>query len=403
MIRGRLHRRGAATGRAGESEVVEIDPAQLSGVFNVPGWLRDIGLMAWLLVGVTLLICGLVWLLTLTQVITIPVIVAGIVAVVGSPLVAWLQGHRVPRALGALLLMLGVVLLAVAIGVMVVAGIESEADSIRSHLDGAKDTIGGWLQDAGAGQESADKAKEELGHGAANGVSTLLDGVLSGIAALSSLAFFAAMTILSLFFLLKDGPSIRAWTESHIGVPAPVARIVTDRTIASMRGYFLGTTLVAAFSAVVVGIGSLIIGIPLVGTIVAVTVIAGYVPYIGAWTAAIFAILLALGSDGTAAAGAMAVLQLLANGPLQQVIQPFAMGTALGIHPLAVLIVTIAGGALFGTVGLIITAPLVAAAVRISADLARARAAEDDAERDDPEGEAEAPEAPGVAPSPAPG
>ena len=45
------------------------------------------------------------------------------------------------------------------------------------------------------------------------------------LAALSSLAFFAAMTILSLFFLLKDGPVIRNWTERHIGVPAPVARI----------------------------------------------------------------------------------------------------------------------------------------------------------------------------------
>ena len=68
---------------------------------------------------------------------------------------------------------------------------------------------------------------------------------------------FAAMTILSLFFLLKDGPAIRSWTERHIGVPAPVARIITDRTISSLRGYFLGTTLVAVFSAVVVGITSI--------------------------------------------------------------------------------------------------------------------------------------------------
>lgn len=35
--------------------------------------------------------------------------------------------------------------------------------------------------------------------------------------------------------------------------------------------------------------------------------------------------------------------QLLANGMLQQLVQPFAMGAALGIHPLAVLIVTIGG------------------------------------------------------------
>ena len=70
----------------------------------------------------------------------------------------------------------------------------------------------------------------------------------------------------------------------------------------------------------------------------------------------------------------MAVLQLLANGILQQMVQPFAYGAALGIHPLAVLIVTIGGGALFGAAGLILAAPLTSAVVRISADLSRAGA-----------------------------
>ena len=73
----------------------------------------------------------------------------------------------------------------------------------------------------------------------------------------------------------------------------------------------------------------------------------------------------------------MIVVQLLANGILQQLVQPLAMGAALGIHPLAVLVVTIAGGAMFGTIGLVLAAPLTsAAAARISADLARARAEE---------------------------
>ena len=70
----------------------------------------------------------------------------------------------------------------------------------------------------------------------------------------------------------------------------------------------------------------------------------------------------------------MGVIILLANGILQQIVQPIAYGATLGIHPLAVLIVTIAAGSLFGTVGLVLAAPLTAAAVRISADLARARA-----------------------------
>jgi predicted PurR-regulated permease PerM len=56
-------------------------------------------------------------------------------------------------------------------------------------------------------------------------------------------------------------------------------------------------------------------------------------------------------------------------------VQPIAYGAALGIHPLAVLIVTIAGGSLFGAVGLILAAPLTAAVTRIAADLARERRA----------------------------
>ena len=70
----------------------------------------------------------------------------------------------------------------------------------------------------------------------------------------------------------------------------------------------------------------------------------------------------------------MAVIVLLANGVLQQLIQPIAYGAALGIHPLAVLVVTIAGGALFGTIGLVLGAPLTSAVIKISADVAKARA-----------------------------
>jgi predicted PurR-regulated permease PerM len=105
-----------------------------------------------------------------------------------------------------------------------------------------------------------------------------------------------------------------------------------------------------------------------------VNFIAAYIPYLGAWSAGAFTVLIALGTQGTDAAIAMAVIALLANGMLQQLIQPIAYGAALGIHPLAVLIVTIAGGALFGTIGLVLAAPLTSAAVRISADVARARA-----------------------------
>ncbi len=253
-------------------------------------------------------------------------------------------------------------------------GSPARPTACRDHLGDAVDKIEGWLDDLGVDPNSAGNAGSEASSSATDSVSKLLHGAAEGIDKLGSLLFFLAMTVLSLIFLLADGPKIRAWVERHLGVPTDVGHMVTGRTLQSLRGYFLGVTIVAAFNAIVVGLGAVILGIPLAGTIALVTFLGAYVPYLGAWTAGAFSVLVALGGAGTDAAVGMIVIQILANGMLQQMVQPIAMGAALGIHPLAVLIVTIAGGALFGAIGLILAAPLTSAVTHISADLARARA-----------------------------
>ena len=154
-----------------------------------------------------------------------------------------------------------------------------------------------------------------------------------------------------------------------MGVPEPVADVVTTNVAKSLRSYFLGVTIIAAFNAVVIGGAALIIGVPLAGTIAVVTFVGAYVPFVGAWVAGGFAVLIALGTEGTDAALIMAVVALLANGALQQVIQPLVMGATLGINPLVVLVVTIGAGALFGMVGLTLAAPLTSAAVHIANEL----------------------------------
>jgi predicted PurR-regulated permease PerM len=373
MIRGRLLRR-RGSGAQGEDEFVEIDPGELSGLFAAPQWLRDLGFTSWLFVGVVLLLVGLIWILSLTQVIVVPVIVAGVVAAVAEPLVSWLKGRRVPRALGAALVLLAIVAAGALAAYLVLRGVGTEASGISDHLTAGADKIEGWLKDLGVSDSTAQGANHDISTGASNSFHALISGLLGGAQKLSSLAFFLVMTILSLFFLLKDGPTIRTWSERHSGVPTDVAHTIVGRTAQSLRGYFLGVTIVAAFSAVLVGGGALALGVPLVGTIAVITFVGGYIPYLGAWTAGAFSVLLALGGAGPEAAGGMIVIQLLSNGPLQQLVQPVAYGAALGIHPLAVLVVTIAGGALFGAVGLILAAPITSAVVRISADLSRARA-----------------------------
>jgi predicted PurR-regulated permease PerM len=401
MIRARLRRGRDDEGEKAE-EFIEVEPAELTGLFTTPHWLRDLGLTAWLLVGVTLLLVGLVWLLSLTHTIVTPVITAGVVAAVASPLIAWLSRHGVPRGLAAALLMLAAILLGIVLVVIIVAGITSQSGDISAQLSDAKNTIEGWLRDLGVNASGAESAKDDASKSISTSVSTLLQGVVSGIKELSGLAFFLALTALSLFFLLKDGPLIRGWAERHAGVPVPVARTVSGRVLQSLRGYFLGVTIVAAFNAVVVTLGALILGVPLVGTIAVVTFLAAYIPYLGAWSAGAFTVLVALGGAGTDAAIGMAVIQLLANGLLQQMVQPIAYGAALGIHPLAVLVVTIAGGCLFGAVGLILAAPLTSAVTRITADLASARAETAAGEESRARGEDEGPPPAGAGPVPQP-
>jgi predicted PurR-regulated permease PerM len=370
----RTLRRTATEGGNGETEFVEIEAGELTGIFAAPNWLRDLGIMAWLLVGVAGMLVGAVWLLSLTQTIVIPVVTAGILASVLGPLVRRLKGRGVPRGAGTAIVLVALVLAGVALGWLVIRGISAQSSALNGQLQGAATEVEGWLKDLGVNSQTAANAKQDASSSISSAFHFLLKGLGTGLRELASLAIFLSFTVLSLFFLLKDGPQIRSWLERHMGVPHPVARTISGRTIGSMQGYFVGVTAVAAFNGIVIGLGALVLGVPLAGSIAVINFVAAYIPYIGAWTAGAFTVLVALGDGGPSTALAMGVITLLANGMLQQLIQPIAYGAALGIHPLAVLIVTIAGGALFGTIGLIVAAPLTAAATKIAGDLAVARA-----------------------------
>jgi putative heme transporter len=358
----------------GDPTFVEIDPGELSRVFTVPSWLRDLGLMSWLVVGTLVLLGGAVWLVSLTATIVIPVVTATIIAAVLSPVVGWLARHKLGRGGGAAIVLVSVIVLGGLIIFLLLSGVTSQIPELEKSLQSAVDKAQGWLKDAGVSTSKSQSAGDDASKSASDAFHALLSGVGAGIAALASLAAFLSFTLLSLFFLLKDGPVIRRWVERHMGVPDDLGHIITSRTLQSLRGYFVGVTAVAAFNAILIGLGALVLGVPEVGAIALINFFAAYIPYLGAWSAGAFTVLITLGSKGSSTALVMAVIVLLANGVLQQMIQPIAYGAALGIHPLAVLIVTIAGGALFGGIGLILGAPLTSAVVKISSDLARARA-----------------------------
>jgi len=123
----------------------------------------------------------------------------------------------------------------------------------------------------------------------------------------------------------------------------------------------------------VVDSGALVLDVPLAGTIAVVTFVTAYIPFVGAVVAGAFAVLLALGTQGTTTALIMLVIVILANGLLQNIVSPIAMGATLRMNPLLILVVTISAGAFFGMTGMVLAAPLTSAAIHVTADLRRMR------------------------------
>lgn len=326
--------------------------------------LSSVGSAAWSLVGIAVLTIGAVLLLALLRPLVIPLVVALFLAVALMPVVDALIRRRVPPAVAALLGVLVVIVVGGGVTVLVVAGVASQWDQLGRELDAAVAELGEVLTIAGANGDAAEAAQRSV----AEHVPALMRGVLPTlgglVGAVAGVAIGVFLVLFTCFFLLKDG---RLMTRRVAGW-LPLRPGVGERWFAeagrTIRGYILGMTLLGGFNAAVVGTGAWILGLPLVGTIVVVTLLGNYVPYLGAWVAGAFAVLIALANGGAETALWMLLVVIVANGAMQTLLTPFAYGAALNLNPLVTLLVTLLGGLLAGALGAALAAPVAAIVAR---------------------------------------
>ena len=139
---------------------------------GIPTWLRRLGFSSWLLVGFVLIIVGLIWLLGQTSTIVVPVIVAAVLGAVAGPAVGWLNGHRIPRIGGAVLVLSGLVAIGALIVFLVFGGISAQSDEISAKLNQGLEKLRVWFADLGVddtptGQgERAELRARDPGHAA---------------------------------------------------------------------------------------------------------------------------------------------------------------------------------------------------------------------------------------------
>jgi putative heme transporter len=318
-------------------------------------WVPRLGVWAWSFVGFVVATIIVVTALGAVSEIVLPLTFAAVLAVIFKPMVGTLRRHGFKPTLAAGLVVLGLLALMIAVVVATVQGVIDQVDQITASVDAAKDNAVESLAIDSAALDDAQAATEEAAPMIAEGFLTRL---VSGVDTLVGLASGLILGSLIMYYLLKDGTRLR---RSVVAQVDPTMRDGLDGFIGDvcriLRDYGRGRTVMSAVVSVVIGLTSLLLGLPLVLTIVVVNFVGGYIPYIGAFLGGGLAVIVALGEGGLGLAAIMLVVVLAANLILENFVEPKVMGRSLDIHPLVVLIVTALGGLLGGIVGLILAVP----------------------------------------------
>jgi predicted PurR-regulated permease PerM len=290
--------------------------------------------------------------------IVLPMTFAAVLAVVFKPLVGTLQRHKLKPSLGAGLVVLGLLALMVGVVVATVRGVTEQTDDISGSADAALERAAEQTDALGIEQGELDAARAAIEDAAPMITTGILSGLVSGIGAVVAVASGVILGALIMYYLLKDGTRLR---RSVVAQVDPAYRDEVDGFIGDacriLRDYGQGRTIMSAIVSAVVGVAALLLGLPLVFTIVVVNFIGGYIPYIGAFLGGGLAVIIALGDGGLTEAAIMLGVVLAANLALENFVEPKVMGRTLDIHPLVVLVVTALGGLLGGIVGLILAVP----------------------------------------------
>ena len=335
-----------------ESESGESTPAQLGSLI---GWGPKLGIWAWSFVGVVVAVTIVLFAVGAVSEIVLPLTFAAVLAVCFSPVAAALKRRGLKNSFAAGLVVLGLLALAVFVGFSIVRGVTQQTAEISSSVDAAVTNAVGELNADPASLETAREAIEGAAPTVGEGFLThLAEGVDKFVGLASGLVLGA----LIMYYLLKDGGRIR---RSVVAQFDPTAQGEVDGflgdSFATLRDYGRGRTIMSAIVAAFIALVALLLGLPLVFTILVVNFIGGYIPYIGAFLGGGLAVIIALGEGGVSKAAIMLVAVVASNLLLENFVEPKVMSRTLDIHPLVVLVVTALGGLVGGIVGLILAVP----------------------------------------------
>lgn len=334
-----------------------------------PAWL-----LRWALTAACLLVlAGAVWLLaelvSMVTLLAVSVVVALLLAGVLAPAVGWAGRHRVPRGVASGVAVGLVVVVTAGVLTLVGARLADQLPQFSDQLDEATTELSSALGveipnplSGGAGEQGGGEQGAGEQGGGESGGSALVDAAAETLSVATDVLLGLFLVLVFLFLLLRSGDRMWGWVLEKLG--GRVREDVDAAAHAAWRtvgAYVRGLTLVAAFDAVGIGLGLVLLGVPLALTLAVLQFVASYIPTIGSIVAGAVAVVIAYVGGGLGTAVAVAVLALVVQQIGNNVIEPFVMQRNLPVNAFAVLAAVTAGGLLWGIAGALLFVPLTAA------------------------------------------
>ncbi|WP_232527816.1 AI-2E family transporter [Microbacterium suaedae] len=357
----RSRRRRGFFGRAMPTESVEHHEVP-SVSETVPRPLRIAAAYAWRLLLVAGVVALAVWLIIQFKIIVVPVLVAILLSALLWPALGWMLAHRVPRVIAIIASLVGTLAIVTGLVWLVVWQVSEQSENVRTRALERWADLQEWILSIGIFPEEL--VTEVVGF-VTDFIGEQSDVLVSGALSLGSTIGHVGAGVLLAFFtlicLLFDGEGIWRWTTRLF---PRQARVAVDRSArngwATLINYARTQIFVASIDGIGIGLGAALLGVPLAIPIGVIVFLASFVPFLGAIVSGAFAVLIALAYNGPLIAIAMLAVVLAVQQIESHVLQPLVMGAAVKVHPLAVVLVVLAGAMAGGIAGALFAVPLAA-------------------------------------------
>ncbi|AZC14338.1 MULTISPECIES: AI-2E family transporter [unclassified Microbacterium] len=334
---------------------------ELSG--SIPRGLRLAAAYSWRFLVIAAAAGVVIWLVIQLKLLVVPLLIAILITALLWPFFSWMLRHRVPRWLAIVIAV--ITTLAVVSGLLwvVVWQITREFGRVQDRTVDAVAAFRQYLID-GPLHLSAQQIDDLLNQAGAlvqEQASLLWSGALAIGTTLGHVVTGALLALFILLTLLADGGGIWRWTTRLL---PKAARVPVDGAAregwVTLVNYARTQLLVATIDAIGIGLGALLLGVPLAVPIAVLVFLGAFVPIVGAVVTGAVAVFVALVYNGPLIALWMLIVVLGVQQLEGHVLQPLLMGAAVKVHPLAVVLVVAGGAMIAGIPGALFAVPLAA-------------------------------------------